>query len=73
MTEFVDFVSERDYDYDDSPYYEDEAYDLYEQEYLAYMDAEYQRYVEEQAYAQFYDDDEYVEDDGTYTYNEPAY
>lgn len=53
MTEaFSEFVAERDMDYDDGPYYEDEAYDYWRAQYDEYLEAQYALWVNE------YDDDE---------------
>lgn len=58
MTEaFGEFIAERDVDYYDGPYYEDEAYDYWRAQYDEFLDAQYAAWAEEQEYTQWTEDD----------------
>lgn len=58
MTEingFGEFIAERDVDYYDGPYYEDEAYDSWRAQYDEFLDAQYEAWC---AYNEYADDEE---------------
>lgn len=67
---FGEFLGDRDYDYSEDAYYEDDVAAQYEAEYLAYQDSQYQAYMEglaNEAYAreveEYYADTHDNEDD----------